>query len=217
MKHPTKLILAALVLASTAFAQTEQWLEYRTSIPGDQVGERFRGQLQEVDERSFQIEVARDGAFVKAKKVENLVLGQVSVPENISEFTVYGTNGHYVRKPVSGKVTLPVGTYQISQWSINRKDEKGALWMLMGRDFPSAARFEVAGAKPAVVDIGEPVQAVLKVDEYSGRQVHFGLKFVGKQSERVTIHRTKEQPTKPKLTIVNADGTQCYNNSFEYG
>jgi len=34
MKLSRKLILAGMVLAGTAFAQTEQWLEYHTSAEG---------------------------------------------------------------------------------------------------------------------------------------------------------------------------------------
>src|SRR5208283_4009706 len=79
----------------------------RVQIEGDKTDERFLGRMLEVDAKFFRIEVARDGAFVKVQKVENATLGQVSVPTNISEFTAYGENGHFVRKPANGQFTLP--------------------------------------------------------------------------------------------------------------
>ena len=134
----------------------------RVQIEGDKTGERFLGKMVEVDGKFFQIEAARDGAFVKVQKAENVMLGQVRVPENISEFAAFGENGHFVRKPVNGEFTLPAGQYRIFHWTINRKDEKGAAWTLSGYNFPQTAGFEVAADKTAVLEIGEPVQAVLK-------------------------------------------------------
>ncbi len=58
----------------------------RVQVEGDKVGERFLGRMLEVDGKFYRIEVARDGAFVKVQKAENVTLGQVRVPENISEF-----------------------------------------------------------------------------------------------------------------------------------
>ena len=65
--------------------------------------------MLEVDGKFFNIEVARDGAFVKVQPAENVTLGPVRVPENISEFAAFGENGHFVRQPVNGEFTLPAG------------------------------------------------------------------------------------------------------------
>ena len=102
------------------------------TVEGDKVGERYLGKLLEVDGQFYQIEVARDGAFIKLQKAENVVLGQVRVPETISEFVAFGENGHFVRKPAKGEFTLPAGKYRIQEWKIDRKDDKGAAWELIG-------------------------------------------------------------------------------------
>ena len=143
----------------------------RVQVDGDKIGERFLGRMLEVDGKFFRIEVARDGAFVKVQKAENVTLGRVRVPENISEFAAFGENGHFVRKPANGEFTLPAGNYRIFRWTINRKDEKGVPWTLSGYSFPDTAAFEVAADKTDALEIGEPVQAVLKADPQPNRQI----------------------------------------------
>lgn len=189
----------------------------RVEIDGDKAGERFLGKLLEVDGKFFHIEAARDGAFVKVQKAENVTLGQVRVPENISDFSAFGANGHFVRKPAHGEFSLPAGSYQILRWTINRKDDKGTAWTLSGYNFPKTAGFEVAAGKPVTVDIGEPVQAVLKANEQPSRQIRFDLSFVGHQKESIEMLRDGQRPRGPKLMLTAADGALCYTNTFEFG
>ena len=189
----------------------------RVQVEGDKTGERFLGKMLEVDGKFYRIEAARDGAFVKVQKAENVTLGQVRVPENISEFAAFGGNGHFVRKPVNGEFTLPTGNYRIFHWTINRKDEKGAAWTLSGYNFPKTAGFEVTADKTAVLEIGEPVQAVLKAAENTDRQVAFSLSFEGRQKESIEMLRDGQRPRGPKLMLANTDGTLCYTNTFEFG
>jgi hypothetical protein len=189
----------------------------RVQIEGDKDGERFLGKMVEVDGKFFRIEVARDGAFVKVQKAENVVLCPVRVPENISEFQAFGENGYFVRKPVKGEFTLPEGKYRMVRWTIARKDDKGAPWTLSGYNFPDTANFEVAVGKPAVLDIGEPVQAVLKADEQPNHDITFSLNFVGQQKESIEMLRDGQRPRGPKLTLANADGSLCGTSTFEFG
>lgn len=189
----------------------------RVQIDGDKVGERFLGKLLEVDGKFFRIEAARDGAFVKVQPAENVALGPVRVPENISEFTAFGENGHFVRLPTNGSFTLPTGKYRMVGWAINRKDEKGAAWVLSGYNFPDTANFEVVAGKDVALDIGEPVQAVLKADQQPNRQLRFDLSFVGHQKESIQLLRDNQRPRGPKLMLADATGSLCYTNTFEFG
>jgi hypothetical protein len=189
----------------------------RVQVEGDKTSERFLGRMLEMDGKFYQIEAARDGAFVKVQKAENVTLGQVRVPENISEFTAFGENGHFVRKPVNGEFTLPEGNYRVFHWTINRQDEKGVAWTLSGYNFPKTTGFTVAADKPAALEIGEPVQAMLKAVESTNRQVSFNLQFVGRQKESIEMLRADQRPRGPKLMLANADGTLCYTNTFEFG
>jgi hypothetical protein len=194
-------------------------------IEGDKVGQRYLGKLLEVDGQFYQIEVARDGAFIKVQKAENVVLGQVRVPETISEFVAFGENGHFVRKPVKGALTLPVGKYRIHQWRIDRKDDKGAAWQLSAYNFNDSANFEVAADKPVSLEVGEPMRAVMEAQEPSPRpgsrdvakQVSFSLRFQGHYGETLEIMKGNQRPRGPRLTLTSLDGTYRYTNTFEFG
>jgi len=189
----------------------------RIQIGSHEEDERFLGRMLEVDGKFFRIEVARDGAFIKVQKAEDVVLGPVKVPENISEFTAFGENGHFVRRPDKGAFTLPEGKYRMVHWTINRKDEKGAAWTLSGYNFPDAASFAVTAGSTATLDIGEPVKAVIKAQEQPDRQIRFDLSFVGHQKESIEMLRDGQRPRGPKLALANADGSLCYTNTFEFG
>ena len=139
------------------------------------------------------------------------------VPENISEFAAFGENGHFVRKPANGEFTLPAGKYRIVRWTINRQDEKGAPWTMSGYNFPKTANFEVAAEKTVALDIGEPVQAVLKATNSPTARLRFNLNFVGQQKESIEMLRDGQRPRGPKLMLATADGTLCYTNTFEFG
>ena len=84
-------------------------------------------------------------------------------------------------------------------WTINRKDEKGAAWTMSGYSFPKTASFEVAAGKPAVLEIGEPVQAVLKADENPDREITFSLRFEGRQKESIEMLRGGAAPARSKI------------------
>jgi hypothetical protein len=197
----------------------------RVAVEGDKVGERYLGKMLEVDKQFFQIEVARDGAFIKLQKAENVVLGEVRVPEAISEFVAFGENGHFVRQPVKGGFTLPAGKYRIQQWTIDRKDDRGAAWQLMGYNFNASARFEVEAAKPLSLEVGEPMKAVMETQEPSSRpgstamskQIDFSLRFQGRYGETLQIMKGNQRPTGPRLTLTSLDGTYRHTNTFEFG
>jgi hypothetical protein len=187
----------------------------RIQVDGDKVGSRFLGRLLELDGQFYRIEIPRDGAFVKVKKAEDLVFGKVRMSETVNEFIAVGVNGHFVRKPEKGEFTLPAGKYQIYGWTINRKDDKGVTWSLVGDE--SNTSFDVADTKPASLQIGEPVRGVLQASESTG-QVSFSLRFRGSMGETVDIQRERSRPSRgPKLILTSLDGSFKYTNTFEYG
>lgn len=195
------------------------------TIEGDKVGQRYLGKLLEVDGQFYQVEVARDGAFMKVQKAENVMLGRVRVPESISEFVAFGESGHFVRKPAKGEFTLPAGKYRIQDWKINRKDDKGAAWELSAYNFNDSARFEVAADKPTSLEVGEPMRAVMETvepvtprgaREVSNQRV-FSLRFQGRYGETLQIMKGNERPRGPRLTLTSLDGTYRYTNTFEFG
>jgi hypothetical protein len=189
----------------------------RVEIEGDKTAEHFLGKMLEVGGKLFRIEVARDGSYVKVQKAEDVTLGQVHVPDNISELSVFGENGHFTRQPVNGQVSLPVGHYQIFRWTINRKDDKGAAWTLSGYSFPRNGGFKVDADKTPLLKIGEPFKAVLGATEAADRQVTFSLQFKGSQDESIELLRAGQRPQGPKLTLTDSKEALVYTGTFEYG
>jgi len=188
----------------------------RLVVEGDKGGDRYLGRLLELDGQLFQVEVARDGAFIKVRKAENVVLGQVRVPEAISELTAVGDSGHFIRKPAKGEFTLPVGKYRVQGWSINRNDDKGVGWQLSGFNFNDFASFEATTAAPARLDVGEPVRTALQASESKGN-VAFSLRLQGRLGETIEIQRAGERPRAPQLLLASRDGSFSVTNTFEYG
>ncbi len=185
-------------------------------VEGDKAGYRLLGQMLEVGDELFTIEVARDGAFVKLEPAQNVTLGQVRVPETVSEFVAFGAPGHFVRRPANGVFTLPVGTYRVHGWTIDRKDDKGAAWKISGSSFNDFSSFAVAVDKPAALDVGEPVLAALTATENKGG-ADFSLRLKGRLGESVEILKGPERPRAPRLQLASASGPFRATNTFEYG
>lgn len=185
-------------------------------ILGDKGVSRYLGKYLELDGQLLQIEVARDGAFLKAQKAEGVRLGKVRVPEVISEFVAFGKNGHFIRKPEKGELTLPSGDYRVNSWSINRKDDKGTAWRLSGSSFTKTGDFTVADTAAVELAIGEPVRAVVQANEGKS-EVSFGLRLLGQLGETVDLMRGEERPRAPRIHIASLTGTFRSTNTFEYG
>ncbi len=186
------------------------------SVEGDRLGDHYLGKLLELDNQFYRLDIARDGAFLKVQKAENVVTGQVRVPTNVASFIAVGEPGHFIRKPVKGALTLPVGKYRINSWTINRKDDRGAEWTLSGYSFPEAANFEVTTGQPVSLEIGEPVRTVMETRETSG-EVAFSLSLIGQRGELIQMLRGSERPKGPRLTLASTDGSFHYTNNFEFG
>jgi hypothetical protein len=188
----------------------------RIVVEGDRVGERFLGQLLEVGDQFYTLDVARDGAFIKVQPAKDVALGQVRVPETLSEFIAVGTPGQFVRKPAQGAFTLPVGRYHVQSWTLDRKDDKGSDWQLSGSGATDFGSFEVAQDRPVTLDVGEPVLAALTVTETKGG-ASFGLRLKGRLGESVDIQKGGQRPRAPQLCLASATSAFRATNTFEYG
>jgi hypothetical protein len=188
----------------------------RIVVEGDKAGDRYLGRLLEVDNQFFQMEAARDGAFLKIKKAANVTLGQVRVGETISEFTAVGDAGHFIRKPEKGEFTLPLGKYRVQGWAVQRKDEKGANWRMSGSGFGESASFEVAAAKTATPEVGEPLRPSLTVQE-NKTGATYSLRLKGRLGESVDIEKDNQRPRPPRLLLASSGGSFRATNSFEWG
>ncbi len=177
---------------------------------------RYVGNFIEVDGVLYQPEIARDGAYIKLTKAEDVKFGNIRMPESIIEFSAGGENGLFTLKPEKGTGSLPVGRYRINYWAIERKDEKGKKWKLRSSLFSQKGDFEITADKEAELSIGEPIISTLQARK-SGSGYSFSQNLQGQLGERIALTSNGARPPAPKLHIKNKDGTYDRTFSFEYG
>ena len=187
----------------------------RILIDGQEGTSRYLGRLLEVDNQLYRLDVAPDGAFVKIAPAGKLAMGVVRLPETLNEFIAVGTNGHFVRKPVGGEVTLPEGTYRVYGWRIDRK-HAGNNWQMSGSSFGEIATFSTSASQPASLEIGEPIQTVLQATPNKG-EFAFSLRLQGSLGESIQIMRGTEQAPPPQLHLSSLKGALHVTNTFQYG
>jgi len=180
-------------------------------------GIRFVGNYIDLDGTLYRPEIARDGAFIKLTKADDVQTGDVRVPEAITQFTGGGENGLFIRKPEKGIASLPVGQYRINEWTHERKDEQGTPWRLKGAGPPgNGSLIDIAADKAAELSIGEPVISTLNASSRQGTY-SFRYNMAGRNGERIELTRNGARPRAPKLHIKSKDGTFDRTYSFQYG
>jgi hypothetical protein len=189
----------------------------RISI-GSKAGEDagFVGRYVQVDGVLYIPEIARDGAFVKLTRAEDVKYGRVQFPAPVSSVRVGGENGSFTVQPKDGVGSLPLGKYRILKWSTDQKDTAGAKWQINGRDTSERAVFEVAEDKDASIDVGEPIIATLTAAT-EGTTYNLRLATAGRAGEQIELLRNGARPQAPKVRIQNADGSYDRTFNFEYG
>ena len=175
----------------------------------------FTGKFIDVDKTLYELDIARDGAYIKLTKAENVKYGTVQLPESITQFSAYGENGLFILKPEQGIASLPAGKYSVYGWAIERKDETETNWKLYSFG-GTKNTFEITENKQAVLSIGEPVVATLDASEREGTY-SFNHSMQGRAGEQIELTRNGAQPQAPKVRITNANGTYDRTYSFQYG
>jgi hypothetical protein len=157
----------------------------RIGRKGDQ-NTGFVGNYIEVDNVLYQTEIARDGAFIKLARAEDVKYGNIRVPETITEFTAGGENGQFTLEIKDGTGRLPIGNYRIDHWEIDRKDEKGKSWTMRGSSFGERGNFEITEEAETALEIGEPVTANLQIG-LNGTNYEFSKSVRGSLGEYVRL------------------------------
>jgi len=169
------------------------------------------GKYISIDGKLYNPDVSRDGACVAFAPGEDVPMATVKVSPDITSLSLSGENGQLDFQPSGGKADVPAGKWIVRNWEIARDDSTGAKWLMTGSYFPEESIFEVAEGKEASPNIGEPVISTLSVRESSG-EYSISVSYEGKSGENVSMQRSGENPTAPKIRIKNADGS--YDKSF---
>jgi hypothetical protein len=167
----------------------------------------FVGNYIEVGNVLYRTEIARDGAFIKLAKAEDVKYGNIRVPETITELTVGGENGQFTHKLKDGATTLPVGKYRIDHWQIDRKDDKGKSWTMRGYGFSDRGDFDIKEDAETALEIGEPITAGLEA-RLNGENYEFSKSLRGSLGEYVTLTAGGQDVRNLwKMKATNGDGT----------
>ncbi len=167
----------------------------------------YVGNYIEIDDVLYHTEIARDGAYIKLNKADDVNFGTVRLPETITEFSAGGENGLFTFKPENGTGSLPVGKYRINSWTIERKDEQGKQWKLQAQGYSTICDFEVTQKSETSLDIGEPVITNLQVN-LNGDNFEFNKNLQGRLDEFITLTRGGQRVGELwKMQAKNKEGT----------
>ncbi len=174
------------------------------------------GRFIELNDQLIDIEVAPDGAFVVAKPAENIAYGRLQLPQGITHFSAAGPQGHFKRTDNLQDIRLPVGSYRIDTWAIERKDKQGTPWKAQGRYFDDRGLFEIRTNQPVPLNIGEPLISTLEVTQ-DDQTYRFNQSMTGQLGETVRIYQEGGRAEAPRLLIRNKTGSYNDTKKFEYG
>lgn len=177
---------------------------------------RFMGQFLQMGDSLYEMEVARDGAFVVFSQAQGVEYGEVGLPAGITGFCAGGPLGQFDCDPDNGTVRLPVGQYRIEHWAMARKDDAGHNWQVKGQSFGDKGVFQVSSAAKTELQVGEPLVSRLRVDR-SGEKYSFNQELRGRLGERIELLRNGTRPRAPKLQVRNKTGSYDRTFNFEYG
>lgn len=154
---------------------------------------------------------------VSVTPATNVPFAWISVPRNITALRVQGKNGSFTLHPELGKARLPVGTYQLDYWMIERLDQEGTAWTLKGSADSALAAFKLAAGGTTRLRIGEPAVAQIEQHYKTGMNWNFREpKLVGQLGESVTVSK-KEGVAPLGLRIRNPQMGYDRTFTFEYG
>jgi hypothetical protein len=177
---------------------------------------RYVGNFIEIEGTLYRPEIARDGAYIKLSKAEDVKLGNIRMSPTITKFSAGGENGLFKLTLESGTGSLPVGRYRINQWALEREDEKGKKWKLQGMGSSDKGDFDINAGNETELSIGEPIVSSLEINKKDSGY-SFNHSLGGRLGERIELTRNGAQPPAPKLHIKSKDGSYDRTFSFEYG
>jgi hypothetical protein len=193
-----------------------QWEADRIQIKkGGKWESAFVGKYITIDDKLYNLKVAKDGAYIKLTEAVDVNYGNFRIPSEIAELQVGGKNGSFVFHPQNGLCRVPTGHYQILKWSIEQKQGTD-VWQLQARGTSDKARFIVTDMNEPNLMIGQPV--ISKLEVFQNQKNHqISYKLQGRLGESVTILRNENQASAPKVYITNADKSYDKTFSLEYG
>ncbi|MEN8126405.1 MAG: hypothetical protein ABFR90_01225 [Planctomycetota bacterium] len=144
----------------------------------------------------------------------NTPKGILKLPDNVSVGLI-GPQGQKLRlTEENGQVELPQGKYQLKSWTLQRKDNEGRVWKLVG--YSSSGHYLEIGEEPFLLEIKpEPITASASVQYRDAYRFSIALK--GPSNERMYFYRGNERAEAPTLEITNSDKSFNVALNSSYG
>ena len=153
---------------------------------------------------------------IKPAAVVDTAYGSIHLPEAISQFQAEGAKGLVTIGTDKPTERMPAGQYHVRYWKIERKDDQGNTWALVGRYYGKDNPFEIKDGGETTLNVGEPIVATVDARN-SGSSYYFNQVIKGRHNEIVELTRNGSRPQAPKLRIKNKDGSYDQTFDFQYG
>ena len=177
---------------------------------------RLMGRYVEIEKTLYTLDVAQDGAFAEFKLARDVAMGEVKLASPVARITMGGPAGQFDRIPRDSTIMLPVGDYLIDQWTLEAKDKDNVAWTATALSRLKQSHFEVRGAEPVKLRVGEPLVSTLNASK-NGTAYNFNQTLVAALGESVTLKRNGSQAPAPRVHIKDKTGTYDRTYSFAYG
>ncbi len=113
-----------------------------------------------------------------------------------------------------GLLKCPVGDYGLQSYSISAADAKGVMWT--ASSYEAGTRVSVTPGDPAVLEIGPPFTASVKVSRGKTEDgINVDLVVSDCSGASCSIRATPENP--PAFQMVSASGAVLFERNLEYG
>ncbi len=166
-------------------------------------------------------------------------LGTLELPTPVQSMTLLSTtdSGGIMMVRADERTAIPSGTYRLMDYQQIKTDEWGDEWSLRATGSGDASPITVPLNGSVSLAIGEPLQAVISLSEWSLQQavakgtLRITLNMIGHLNEQIidlrrisgtnTQHklakRDTNRPEEPTYRIIKPDGERITSGSFEYG
>ena len=182
----------------------------------DEQDVRLVGNFIELDEKLYQLEAARSGAYVKLAAAKDVKLGTITYDDEITELVAGGETGMFTLESGGGMEKLPLGQYRVYGWEMERKDEKGNNWGLKATSMGNPDVFAVSEERETKLVVGEPIISTINL--YGrGRDCIIRHSWQGKSGEQIQVTLNGYPPPPAQVHIWNADGSYDRTFTFSHG
>ena len=177
------------------------------------------GKFLQVEGKLYQLEVSRDGAYVKVSSADSVPMGSLVVSSDTKSISIGGENGVLTYADLKGgALSVPAGSYGIAYRVIERKDNAGAKWQAFG--FNRGEKFQpfvVPAGRSTTLDAGEPYKSTVTFTTGSDGAWNLSANLNATTGERIAFTKNDATPAPVKARIKNADGSYDQTLDFKYG